>query len=373
MSMNRRRTREIRVGWVRIGGDNPVVVQSMTNTDTRDVEATVAQIRELEEEGCEVIRVAVPDEAAAEAVARIVSRINIPLIADIHFDWRLAVSALRAGAHGVRINPGNIKGRENVRRIIEEARARGACVRIGVNAGSLERDLLRKYGWPRPEALVESALRWLDFVVGDLGFENVKVSLKSSDLWHTVAAYREFSRRSDFPVHIGVTEAGGLIPGTVKSALGLGILLSEGIGDTLRVSLTAPPVEEVRVAWEILKAVGVRRRGLEIVACPTCGRCEIDLMGLYEEVERRVRGIRVPLRIAVMGCVVNGPGEAREADLGLAGGKGVGLIFRRGKIVRKVPEAQLLEAFWEELQRLLREESGSGEIRGLTSRSGELN
>ncbi len=357
-SMNRRKTREVRVGWVRLGGENPVVVQSMTSTDTRDVAATVAQIRELEEEGCEIIRVAVPDEAAAEALREIIPQINIPLIADIHFDWRLAIAALRAGAHGLRINPGNIKGRENVRRVIEEARVREACVRIGVNAGSLEKDLLKKYGWPRPEALVESALRWLDFVVGDLGFENVKVSLKSSDLWHTVAAYREFSRRSDFPVHIGVTEAGGLIPGTVKSALGLGILLSEGIGDTLRVSLTAPPVEEVRVAWEILKAVGVRRRGPEIVACPTCGRCEIDLMGLYQEVERRCSKIKAPIKIAVMGCVVNGPGEAREADVGLAGGKGVGLIFRRGRIVRKVPERELLSAFFEEVERFL-EETGT--------------
>ncbi|HFC97643.1 MAG TPA: flavodoxin-dependent (E)-4-hydroxy-3-methylbut-2-enyl-diphosphate synthase [Thermosulfurimonas dismutans] len=355
----RRRTREIHVGWVKLGGDHPVAVQSMTNTDTRDVESTVEQIRQLEEEGCEIIRVAIPDLEAAEALRRIIPRIGIPLIADIHFDWRLAVAALKAGAHGIRINPGNIKGRSNVRKVIEAARACGACVRIGVNAGSLERDLLRKYGWPRPEALVESALRWLDFVVGDLGFENLKVSLKSSDLWHTVTAYREFSRRSDFPVHIGVTEAGGLIPGTVKSALGLGLLLSEGIGDTLRVSLTAPPVEEVRVAWEILKAVGIRRRGAEIVACPTCGRCEIDLMSLYQEVERYARNLKAPIKIAVMGCVVNGPGEAREADIGLAGGKGVGIIFREGKIIRKVTEDQLLPAFLEEIERLLRERNRS--------------
>ena len=351
----RRRTRVVQVGEVKIGGEHPVVVQSMTNTDTRDVAATVAQIRELEEEGCELVRVAIPDEAAAEALRKILPQIRTPLIADIHFDWRLAVAALRSGAHGLRINPGNIKGREKVRRVIEAARNSGACVRIGVNAGSLEKDLLRKYGWPRPEALVESALRWLDFVVGDLGFENVKVSLKSSDVWHTVAAYREFSRRSDFPVHLGVTEAGGLIPGTVKSALALGILLAEGIGDTLRVSLTAPPVEEVRVAWEILKVTGVRRRGVEIVACPTCGRCEIDLLGLYQEVERRLRGIKAPIKVAVMGCVVNGPGEAREADVGLAGGKGVGLIFRQGRIVRKVPEEELLAAFLEEVERFLAE------------------
>ena len=354
-SIPRRRTREVRVGWVRIGGENPVIVQSMTSTDTRDVAATVAQIRELEEEGCEVIRVAVPDQRAAEALREIIPRIKIPLIADIHFDWRLAVMALKAGAHGIRINPGNIKGRENVKRIIEEAREREACVRIGVNAGSLEKDLLKEYGWPRPEALVKSALRWLDFIVGELGFENIKVSLKSSDLWHTVSAYRRFSEKSDFPLHLGVTEAGGLIPGTVKSALALGILLSEGIGDTLRVSLTAHPLEEVRVAWEILKAVGVRRRGPEIVACPTCGRCEINLMELYEEVERRARKITAPIKIAVMGCVVNGPGEAREADVGLAGGKGVGLIFRRGKIVRKVPEKELLSAFFEEVEHFLKE------------------
>ena len=353
----RRKTRTIFVGPVPIGGDHPVVVQSMTNTDTRNVEATVAQIKRLEEVGCEVIRVAVPDEAAAQAITAIKRQIKIPLIADIHFDWRLALSALEAGADGLRINPGNIKGLENVRRVILAAKERGAAVRVGVNAGSLERELRQKYGGATPEALVESALRHLEFIVGELGFENLKVSLKSSDVWTTIEAYRLFSQKSDFPLHLGVTEAGGLIPGTVKSAFALGLLLAEGIGDTLRVSLTRDPEEEIHVAYEILRAVGLRERGPEIISCPTCGRCEIDLFPIAEEVERFARKIPQPLKLAVMGCVVNGPGEAREADVGLAGGKGVGLIFRKGKIIRKVPESEILPAFFAEVERFLREET----------------
>ncbi len=332
-----------------------MVVQSMTNTDTRDVSATVAQIRRLEDVGCEIIRVAVLDEEAARAIGQIKQEIRIPLIADIHFDWRLAIAALRAGADGLRINPGNIKGLENVRKIIQAAKERGAAVRVGVNAGSLEKDLYRKYGGATPEALVESALRHLDFIVGELGFENLKVSLKSSDVWTTIEAYRLFAEKSDFPLHLGVTEAGGLIAGTVKSAFALGLLLSEGIGDTIRVSLTRDPEEEVHVAYEILRAVGLRERGPEIISCPTCGRCEIELFPIAEEVERFARGISRPLKLAVMGCVVNGPGEAKEADVGLAGGKGVGIIFRRGKIVKKVPEEEILPAFFEEVRRFLKE------------------
>ncbi len=341
------------MGHVPIGGDNPVVVQSMTNTDTRNIPATIEQIKRLEDVGCEVIRVAVPDEEAALAIKAIKKAIRIPLIADIHFDWRLALAALEAGAEGLRLNPGNIKGLKNVERVILAAKERQAAVRIGVNAGSLEGDLRKKHGGATPEALVESALRHLDFIVGDLGFENLKVSLKSSDVWTTIQAYRLFAQKSDFPLHLGVTEAGGLIPGTVKSAFALGLLLSEGIGDTLRVSLTRDPEEEIYVAYEILRAVGLRNRGPEIISCPTCGRCEIDLFPIAEQVERFARKIDRPLKLAVMGCVVNGPGEAREADVGVAGGKGVGIIFRKGKIIRKVQEEEILPAFFAEVEKIL--------------------
>ncbi|OAG28255.1 flavodoxin-dependent (E)-4-hydroxy-3-methylbut-2-enyl-diphosphate synthase [Thermodesulfatator autotrophicus] len=355
--ITRKNTKTIRVGNIFIGGGHPVVVQSMTNTDTRDIATTVAQIKRLEEVGCELIRVAVPDEEAAEAIREIKKQISIPLVADIHFDWRLAIASLEAGADGIRINPGNIKGLENVRKVILAAKERGAAVRVGVNAGSLEKDLIRKWKGPTAEALVESALRHLDFIVGDLGFENLKVSLKSSDAWTTINAYRLFSQKSDFPLHLGVTEAGGLIAGTVKSAFALGLLLSEGIGDTIRVSLTRDPEEEIQVAYEILRAVGLRERGPEIISCPTCGRCEIDLFPIAEEVEKFARGIEQPIKLAVMGCVVNGPGEAREADVGLAGGKGVGLIFRRGKIVKKVKEKEILSAFFAEVKAFLEEHS----------------
>ncbi len=353
--IKRRFTRTIYVGEVPVGGGHPVVVQSMTNTDTRDISSTVAQIKRLEEVGCEIIRVAVPDEEAARAICQIKKKIQIPLVADIHFDWRLAIAALEAGADGLRFNPGNIKGLENVRKIILAAKERGAAVRVGVNAGSLERELYRKYGGATPEALVESALRHLDFIVGELGFENLKVSLKSSDVWTTIEAYRLFAEKSDFPLHLGVTEAGGLIAGTVKSAFALGLLLSEGIGDTIRVSLTRDPEEEVHVAYEILRAVGLRQRGPEIISCPTCGRCEINLFPIAEEVEKFARGISQPLKLAVMGCIVNGPGEAKEADVGLAGGKGVGIIFRKGKIIKKVSEEEILPVFFEEVKRLLKE------------------
>ncbi len=351
--IKRHPTRTIWLGHVPIGGDNPVVVQSMTNTDTRNIPATIEQIKRLEDVGCEVIRVAVPDEEAALAIKAIKKAIRIPLIADIHFDWRLALAALEAGAEGLRLNPGNIKGLKNVERVILAAKERQAAVRIGVNAGSLEGDLRKKHGGATPEALVESALRHLDFIVGDLGFENLKVSLKSSDVWTTIQAYRLFAQKSDFPLHLGVTEAGGLIPGTVKSAFALGLLLSEGIGDTLRVSLTRDPEEEIYVAYEILRAVGLRNRGPEIISCPTCGRCEIDLFPIAEQVERFARKIDRPLKLAVMGCVVNGPGEAREADVGVAGGKGVGIIFRKGKIIRKVQEEEILPAFFAEVEKIL--------------------
>ncbi len=348
----KRPTRTIHVGHVAIGGDNPVVVQSMCNTDTRDVQATVSQIKRLEEAGCEVIRVAVPDMQAAQAISEIVKAISIPLIADIHFDWRLAVAAMEAGAKGIRINPGNIGGLSRLKKVVDKAKEYSVPIRIGVNSGSLEKDIRAKYGHPVPEALVESALRNIELVT-DMGFDQIKISIKSSDVLATVSAYRLLSQKTDFPLHLGVTEAGGLIAGTVKSSVALGTLLMEGIGDTMRVSLTRDPVEEVHVAYEILKAVKLRQRGPEIISCPTCGRCEIDLFSIAEEVEKRSRSISKPIKLAVMGCIVNGPGEAREADLGLAGGKGVGIIFRGEKILKKVKEDELLDAFWKEVEGLV--------------------
>ncbi len=350
----RRRTRRIHVGHVAIGGGSPVVVQSMTNTDTRDVAATVSQIEALQDAGCELVRVAVLDMEAAAAIRRIVSAISIPLIADIHFDWRLAVAAMEAGAHGIRINPGNIGGEEKLRRVVEAALERDVAIRVGVNAGSLERDLYAKYGGPTPHALVESALRNIELITA-LGHHNIKVSIKSSNVLHTIAAYRLLADACDYPLHLGVTEAGGLLAGTVKSSVALGALLLDGIGDTMRVSLTSDPVDEVRVAYEILRAVGMRNRGPEIISCPTCGRCEIDLFSVAREVERRVAPIEKPLKLAVMGCVVNGPGEAKEADLGLAGGKGVGIIFKKGRLLKKVKEEELVEAFMAEVEALLDE------------------
>ncbi len=349
---NRRSTRVIHVGTVPIGGGHPVVVQSMTNTDTRDLNATLSQIHALEDVGCEIIRVAVPDMEAAHAISGIVKAISIPLIADIHFDWRLAVAAMEAGAHGIRINPGNLGGRDKLWKVVRCARDMGIPIRVGVNAGSLERDILSKYGAPTPEALVESAIRNVRSIM-DMGYDALKVSIKSSDVLTTIRAYELFSAKSDFPLHLGVTEAGGLIPGTVKSSVALGILLSQGIGDTFRVSLTRDPKEEIRVAYEILRALKIRQRGPEIISCPTCGRCEIDLFSLAEEIERRSQFLDIPIKLAVMGCVVNGPGEAREADLGLAGGKGVGIIFRHGKIIRKVREEDLCQAFWDQVEDLV--------------------
>ncbi len=348
----KRPTRTIHVGNVAIGGDNPVVVQSMCNTDTRDVHATVRQIQRLEQVGCEIIRVAVLDMEAAQAISDIVKAISIPLIADIHFDWRLAVASMESGAMGIRINPGNIGGLKKLKKVVDKAREYSVPIRIGVNSGSLEKDIRAKYGHPVPEALVESALRNIDLVTG-MGFDEIKISIKSSDVLSTVKAYRLLSKKTDFPLHIGVTEAGGLVAGTVKSSVALGFLLMEGIGDTMRVSLTRDPVEEIHVAYEILKAVKLRQRGPEIISCPTCGRCEIDLFSIAEEVEKRARNISKPIKLAVMGCIVNGPGEAREADIGLAGGKGVGIIFKGEKIVKKVKEEDLLDAFWKEVEDLV--------------------
>jgi len=351
MKIKRRPTRAIHVGPVQIGGGAPVVVQSMTNTDTREVGATLDQVRRLAAAGCEVVRLAVPDLNAARAFKDIKRDSPVPLIADIHFNHRLALAALEAGANAVRINPGNLGGEAKTRRVVEACRERGVSLRLGVNAGSLEADLLKKYGAPTAKALAESALRWVR-QFEDWNFQDFKISLKSSDVLVTVAAYREVARRVDYPLHLGVTEAGGLIAGTVKSALGIGLLLAAGIGDTLRVSLTRDPVEEVRVAYEILRALHLRERGVELISCPTCGRCRIDLFGLAEEAERRLLSVAAPLKVAIMGCVVNGPGEAREADVGIAGGSRTGLLFKKGKAVRKVPEKELLAALLAEVAAL---------------------
>ena len=353
--MTQRQSRAIRLGPLAIGGGAPVMVQSMTNTDTRDVEATTAQIARLVKRGCEAVRLAVPDEATVKALAAIRAASPVPLIADIHFDYRLAVAALESGLEGLRINPGNIGPAEHVDRVVDAAKAHGAVIRIGVNSGSVEKELLRRYGGPCPQALVESALNHVR-LLERRGFYDTKISLKSSSVTDTIAAYEALARACDYPLHIGVTEAGGLMRGTVKSAVGLGILLREGIGDTLRVSLTADPAEEVTVAWEILRALGLRSRGPEIISCPTCGRTEIDLFALAAAVEARLAESTAPIKVAVMGCVVNGPGEAREADLGLAGGRDKGIIFRKGEVIRSVRgQDALLAAFMEELQALLTE------------------
>ncbi len=342
----RKKTRQIRVGPVLVGGDAPVPVQSMCNTFTQDITGTVAQIRRLEAAGCEIVRVAVPDMAAAEAIARIRPRITIPLIADIHFDHRLAIAAARAGADGLRLNPGNIGGPQKVKAVVECATEHGIPIRIGVNAGSLEKAIMERFGGPTPEAMVHSAFGHIRLLT-DQGFEAIKVSLKASDVYRTVAAYRLLSAQCDFPLHLGVTEAGGLYAGTVKSSIGIGILLAEGIGDTLRVSLTRDPVEEVRVAYEILRALDIRHRGPEIISCPTCGRCRIDLFDIAEKVEQALLTHTVPLKIAIMGCVVNGPGEAKEADIGITGGDGLGILFKKGKVVKKFPQDQLVEVLLE--------------------------
>ena len=351
--MERRKTRQISIGPVKVGGDAPISVQSMTKTDTRDIQKTVHQIRRLEEAGCEIIRVAVVDEEAARAITEIKKKIRIPIIADIHFHPRLALRAMESGADGLRINPGNIGGRDRLKPIITEARDRFIPIRIGVNSGSLEKDLLKRFGGTTPEAMVSSALRTIEWME-DLGFHLIKVSLKASDVLRTVGAYRLFSKKSDYPLHLGVTEAGKGSGAIVKSSIGMGLLLSEGMGDTLRVSLTGDPMDEVRVGYEILRALNIRKRGIEIISCPTCGRCEVDLTRLVEKVERAVKKITTPLTVAIMGCVVNGPGEAKEADVGIAGGKGVGVLFKKGKVGRKLKEKDFVSVLLSEIQEMTR-------------------
>jgi (E)-4-hydroxy-3-methylbut-2-enyl-diphosphate synthase len=350
----RKKTVPIQVGTVTVGGDAPISVQSMTNTYTDDVSATIAQIKRLESAGCEIVRVAVPDEKAAKAISKIKKEISIPLIADIHFDHRLAIDSLKAGADGLRINPGNIGSINNVRAVVDCAKDRNVSIRIGVNSGSLEKDLLKKFGKVTAEAMVESALRHIDLITS-FGFDQIKLSIKASDVARTVNAYRLLSLSTNFPLHVGVTEAGSLYSGIVKSSLGIGTLLADGIGDTIRVSLTRDPIEEVRVGYEILKALGIRRRGPEIISCPTCGRCNIDLFGIVEKVEKALMNSLLPIKIAIMGCIVNGPGEAREAEIGIAGGDGIGILFKQGKVVKKFPQEKLVDVLLKEVAAIEKE------------------
>ncbi len=350
-ALERKKTREVKIGSLKIGGGQPVCIQSMCNTDTRDVEATVTQILALENAGCELVRVAVPDMAAADAIGEIKKKIHIPLVADIHFDYRLALRVMELGIDKVRINPGNIGDEERIRQVVTMAKEKKIPIRIGVNSGSLEKELLEKYGSVTPAGLVESALKHVR-ILEKYEFYDIVVSIKASDVLFSIEAYRLLSEAIPYPVHVGITEAGTPYAGTVKSAVGIGTILAMGIGDTIRVSLTGDPVEEIRAAKEILKSLGLRKFGPELVSCPTCGRTQIDLISIANEVERRCQGLEKNIKVAVMGCVVNGPGEARDADVGIAGGKGGGLLFQKGEIIRKVPEAELVDALMQEISRL---------------------
>lgn len=348
---DRKLKRETNIGGVKIGGNNRIAIQSMTNTDTRDAKATAAQIKRLEEAGCDIVRCAVPDAEAAEAMGQIRSMVKVPLVADIHFDYRLAIRCMELGINKIRINPGNIGSRSRVREVVECAANYGVPIRIGVNGGSIEQDLIEKYKRPVAEALVESAFRHVE-ILESLNFHNTVVSIKVSDVPEMMKAYRIFHSMSDIPLHVGVTEAGTERMGIVKSAVGIGGLLSEGIGDTIRVSLTADPVAEVYAARDILSALGLVRGGVKFVSCPTCGRTQIDLISIAGQVEERLKGVDKDIKVAVMGCAVNGPGEARDADVGIAGGKGSGLIFSRGQILRKVPEDRLVDELFKEIEKL---------------------
>jgi (E)-4-hydroxy-3-methylbut-2-enyl-diphosphate synthase len=354
----RRRTRVVPIGPVPVGGGAPIAVQSMTKTDTRDVAATLSQIGRLARAGCDIVRLAVPDRPAALALKAIKKAAAPPLVADIHFDHRLALAALEAGVDGLRINPGNIGTRDKVRTVVRAARERQVPIRIGVNAGSLEKALLKKHGGPTPQAMVESALGHIR-LLEELDFRLIKVSLKSSDAPTTLAAYRLLAARVDYPFHAGITEAGGPVAGAAVSAVGLTLLLREGLADTIRVSLTAPPETEVRVAYLILAGMGLGRRGVRVVSCPTCGRCEVDLVGIAARVEDRLAGLDADLAVAVMGCTVNGPGEAKEADCGVACGRGSGALFRRGRLLRRVPEARIVDELVAEAVRLADERKGT--------------
>ena len=358
----RRKSRQITLGTVKVGGDAPITVQSMTKTDTRDVEATLLQIWALEAAGCDIVRCAVPVRDAAEKLGQIKKQIRIPLVADIHFNYKLALIALEQGVDGLRLNPGNIGGKKFVEDVVASARDKRIPIRIGVNAGSLEKDLLEKYGGPTAAGMVESALRHIH-ILEDCNYPEMKVSLKASDPRMMIDAYRGLADTVDYPLHLGVTEAGTPGVGTIKSAVGLGALLADGIGDTIRVSLSADPVEEIRVGIDILKALGLRKGGLTFVACPSCGRADVDLVKLAKEVEDEFKSLNEEIHIAVMGCEVNGPGEARAADIGVAGGKGIGLIFKNGEVIRKVPESEIVQAMREEVDRFLTERRAAAEGR----------
>ena len=350
--IKRKKTRPVKIGKITIGGNTPISVQSMCSTDTRDVKSTVRQIRELEEVGCEIIRVAVPDMKAAKVLGKIKKQIHIPLVADIHFDYRLALESAKQGVDKLRLNPGNIGDPENVKKVVQAAKKRHLPIRIGINVGSLDKKILAKYkGKATPEAKVESAKQHLK-ILEDLNFRNTIVSLKASDVPRTIEAYQLFSKKYDYPVHLGITEAGTVWSGSIKSAVGIGSLLSQGIGDTIRVSLTGSVTEEVRVGFEILKSLSLRERGPILISCPTCGRTEIDVVGLANKVETAIAKIEKPIKVAVMGCVVNGPGEAREADIGVAGGKHCGAIFIRGKVIKTVPEDKILSALLSEIRKI---------------------
>lgn len=345
-------SRVVTVGPYKLGGKNPVRVQSMCNTDTRDVKATVAQILELEKAGCEIVRVAIPDMAAAQAIGKIKKQIHIPLVADIHFDYKLALEVIAQGIDKVRINPGNIGSDENVKAVVLACKKNKIPIRIGINGGSLEKEILKKYkGKVTAQGMVESAMRHIR-ILEKHKFKDILISLKASDIERTVEAYRLLSKKVDYPLHIGVTEAGTIFRGTIMSSIGLGILLYDGIGATLRVSLTADPVEELKVAWEILKSLKLRKKGVTVTSCPTCGRTQIDLIGLANRVEKAVKNIDKDIHVAVMGCVVNGPGEAREADIGVAGGNGMGAIFRHGQVIKSVKEKDILKTLLEEVEKL---------------------
>ena len=352
--MERRFTRQIKIGPVLIGGDAPIAVQSMTNTKTQNVQATLEQIRKLADAGCDIIRCAVPDMDAALALKDIVGGSPIPVIADIHFDYRLALQAIEAGVQGLRLNPGNIGGNEKVKAVVEAAKPKHIPIRIGVNAGSLPKDLLEKYGHPTAEALVEAAWRHIR-ILEEMDYRNIKISLKCHDVPLTLEAYRLLASQCDYPLHVGITEAGTVTSGIIKSAVGIGALLAEGIGDTIRVSLTGDPVNEVKAGFEILKALGLRTYGPTLISCPTCGRTSIDLEKLATVVEARLADVKEPISVAVMGCIVNGPGEAREADVGIAGGKGEGLVFRKGQVIKKVPEDCLVNELFNEIDKILDE------------------
>jgi (E)-4-hydroxy-3-methylbut-2-enyl-diphosphate synthase len=349
--VKRKITRKVKVGDINIGGDSSIKVQSMTNTDTRDIGATVAQILRLQEAGCDIVRCAVPDQKASDAIGQIVKEIDIPLVADIHFDYRLALSSINNGVSKLRINPGNIGSTDKVRAVVEAAQDKGVPIRIGVNSGSLQRDILEKYGDVCPQALVESALRHVE-ILEKLNFNDVVISVKSSDVTEMIECYRLISEKVDYPLHLGVTESGTIKSGTIKSSVGIGALLSQGIGDTIRVSLTGDPVEEVIVAREILRSLGHIKEGIELISCPTCGRTQLNLIEIADQLEGRLKGIKKNIKVAVMGCVVNGPGEARRADIGIAGGNGQGLIFRKGEIIKKVREEELVEELIAEIEKL---------------------